>query len=96
MIQLLMVFDILVVEAGDFIEDCSKENTLILVNHQSTGDVPLCMQVFASRSQFNGRVMWIMLKIFKCTNFGLVSSFHGDFFIGSVSLTYTYAIIFDW
>ena len=55
-------------------------------NHQSTADVPLCMSLFSSIG-LNGavrgsdKVMWIMDKIFKFTNFGLVAWIHDDFFI---------------
>lgn len=60
------------------------ENFLFMPNHQSTADVPLCMTIFASRVGFCDKVMWIMDKVFKLTNFGWVAWMHDDFFILAV------------
>ena len=54
---------------------------LILPNHQSTADVPLLMSLFTSRLGFTNKVMWIMDRVFKFTNFGVISWMHDDFFI---------------
>ena len=65
---------------------------LFMPNHQSTADVPLCMSLFSSIG-LNGavrgsdKVMWIMDKIFKFTNFGLVAWIHDDFFILAGTIT---------
>ena len=54
---------------------------LIIANHQSTADVPLMMQAFTSKSEYN--LLWVMDSVFKWTNFGLVSQTHGDFFLNT-------------
>lgn len=70
-----------VMESGDRLEDVAEENILFMPNHQSTADVPLCMTLFTARNHFADRVMWIMDRIFKYSNFGCVSWMHDDFFI---------------
>jgi len=70
-----------VVESGDRLDKSAKENILFMPNHQSTADVPLCMTLFNARGNFAGRVMWIMDRVFKYSNFGCVSWMHDDFFI---------------
>lgn len=74
-----------VVELGDDITPCLDQRTLVLVNHQSTADVPLLMTTFNTKSEVLPNIMWIMDKVFMYTNFGIVSVIHKDFFIGSVS-----------
>ena len=39
------------------------------------------MTLFVARRRFAERVMWVMDKIFKFTNFGWVAWMHDDFFI---------------
>lgn len=73
------------VEVGDDITPCLDQRTLVLVNHQSTADVPLLMTTFNTKQEVLPNVMWIMDKVFMYTNFGIVSVIHKDFFIGSVS-----------
>jgi lysophosphatidylglycerol acyltransferase 1 len=75
-----------VVELGDDITPCLDQRTLVLVNHQSTADVPLLMTTFNTKQEVLPNIMWIMDKVFMYTNFGIVSIIHKDFFIGSVSL----------
>ena len=70
-----------VVESGDSLDEILHQSFLFLPNHQSTADVPLCMMIFASRHGYPDKVMWIMDKVFKFTNFGIVSWIHDDFFI---------------
>lgn len=69
---------------GDDIRLCLNDRTLVLVNHQSTADVPMLMTNFNSKVSVLPNVMWIMDRIFKFTNFGIVSIIHQDFFILSV------------
>ena len=76
------------VESGDRLDKSAKENILFMPNHQSTADVPLCMTLFNARGNFAGRVMWIMDRVFKYSNFGCVSWMHDDFFILAVSLCF--------
>ena len=74
-----------VCESGHRIETVMKDNFLFMPNHQSTADVPLCMTIFPGRIGFCDKVMWIMDKVFKLTNFGWVAWMHDDFFILAVS-----------
>ncbi|XP_025415413.1 acyl-CoA:lysophosphatidylglycerol acyltransferase 1-like [Sipha flava] len=70
-----------IVEMGDDIRLCLNERTLVLVNHQSTADVPMLMTNFNSKAGVLPNIMWIMDRIFKFTNFGIISIIHQDFFI---------------
>ncbi|XP_065222401.1 acyl-CoA:lysophosphatidylglycerol acyltransferase 1-like isoform X2 [Planococcus citri] len=69
------------VEVGDDIRVCLDDRTLVVVNHQSTSDVPMLMANFNARRNVLPNIMWIMDWIFKLTNFGIVSIIHQDFFI---------------
>ena len=77
---------ILVWETGNKIEDIVEKETLVMVNHQSTSGVPLLMAAFNTRPGLLPNLNWIMDRVFKFTNFGIVSALHGDFFVASVSL----------
>lgn len=79
-----------VVETGDIIEGLRDDETLVLVNHQSTSDVPLLMHCFGSRRELLERLNWVMDAVFQYTNFGIVSTLHGDFFINAVRGTLYY------
>lgn len=68
-----------VIESGDDISCILKEESLVLVNHQSTSDVPVIMSALYPKGY--GNITWIMDYIFKFSNFGWVSHFHEDFFI---------------
>ncbi|XP_055700272.1 acyl-CoA:lysophosphatidylglycerol acyltransferase 1-like isoform X1 [Phlebotomus papatasi] len=72
-----------IIEMGDSIELCKNKKTLVLANHQSTADVPLMMAAFNAKAQVLPNIMWIMDRLFKYTNFGIVSLIHQDFFIAS-------------
>lgn len=71
---------------GDDITECLDEKTLVIANHQSTADVPLLMAVFNTKKAVLPNIMWIMDRLFKYTNFGIVSVIHQDFFIMAVSI----------
>ncbi|CAH1401574.1 unnamed protein product [Nezara viridula] len=70
-----------VVEIGDDIRLCLDDRTLVVANHQSTADVPMLMANFNAKKGVLPNIMWIMDRIFKFTNFGIVSIIHEDFFI---------------
>lgn len=70
---------------GDEIENLINDKSLLLINHQSTSDVPLIMAALDGHKGACRNIMWIMDKMFLRTNFGIVSWFHKDFFISSVS-----------
>lgn len=72
-----------IVELGDDIRTCLEDRTLVIANHQSTADVPLLMATFNTKKNILPNLMWIMDRIFKYTNFGIVSILHEDFFIVS-------------
>lgn len=81
-----MFLFLLVTECGDDIyslvsnvKDGKRPKIMILVNHQSTADVPLMMQAFLSKS--TNILLWVMDKQFKLTNFGAVSATHCDYFL---------------
>lgn len=79
-------FFTIVVEQGDDIEQIINDRTLVIANHQSTGDVPMLMNIFNSKPNVLPNLMWIMDSVFKYTNFGIVSLIHQDFFICAVSI----------
>jgi GMP synthase PP-ATPase subunit len=76
-----------VAETGDNIENCVDSECLVLVNHQSTGDVLTMVQVMtgAIRRHLSQHVCWILDDMFKYTHFGAVCKIHGDIFILQVS-----------
>lgn len=71
---------------GDDLRLCLEDRTLVIANHQSTADVPLLMANFNAKKNVLPNIMWIMDRVFKFTNFGIVSVIHEDFFILSVSI----------
>lgn len=75
-----------VLESGDDPAACSNRRTLVLANHQSTADVPILMAAWNPRPGVLANLMWIMDRVFKFTNFGIVSVLHKDFFIQAVSM----------
>lgn len=68
-------------ESGSDLDLLAKSHLLLMANHQSTADVPILMSVFSTRAGFCEKVMWIMDRVFKFTNFGVISWMHDDFFI---------------
>lgn len=74
---------ILVIESGDDISPCLDQRTLVLINHQSTGDVPFIMTMASAKHQIVPNMMWILDRVFMFTHFGVVSKIHRDFFIKS-------------
>lgn len=61
----------------------AKPRILFLCNHISTADVPLIMQSFSTLT--NQSLLWVLDAQFKPTNFGVVCSSHGDFFVAKNS-----------
>ena len=70
-------------ESGEHLDLLMRHKLLLLPNHQSTADVPLLMSILTARVGLTNKVMWIMDRVFKFTNFGVVSLMHDDFFIRS-------------
>lgn len=79
-----------VIEMGDDIHKIVNDKALVLINHQSTSDVPLIMAALDGRTR---NIMWIMDRMFMKTNFGVVSWFHKDFFISSVCYLVDFVIV---
>lgn len=72
-----------VIESGDDISPCLDQRTLVLINHQSTGDAPFIMTMASAKHQIVPSMMWILDRVFMFTHFGVVSKIHQDFFIKS-------------
>ncbi|XP_052106920.1 acyl-CoA:lysophosphatidylglycerol acyltransferase 1-like [Mytilus californianus] len=70
-----------VIESGDDLTSILDKEALVLVNHQSTSDVPILMSSMYPKGLACGSMTWVMDYIFKFTNFGWISYFHEDFFI---------------
>ncbi|KFO25435.1 Integrator complex subunit 7 [Fukomys damarensis] len=70
-----------VMEWGEDVKAIWKDEAVVLVNHQSTGDVCTLMMCLQDKGLVVAQMMWLMDHIFKYTNFGIVSLIHGDFFI---------------
>ncbi|CAH2090583.1 unnamed protein product [Euphydryas editha] len=83
-----------IVETGDEPAACSNRKTLVLANHQSTADVPILMATWNPRPGVLSNLMWIMDRVFKFTNFGIVSVLHKDFFIQAVSTFWSLVLFF--
>ncbi|XP_052252129.1 acyl-CoA:lysophosphatidylglycerol acyltransferase 1-like [Dreissena polymorpha] len=70
-----------IIESGDDLATLHDKRVLLLVNHQSTADIPCVMSALLPKSNVIGQIMWIMDYILIYTNFGWVAFLHGDFFI---------------
>ncbi|KAL4238389.1 Acyl-CoA:lysophosphatidylglycerol acyltransferase 1 [Mactra antiquata] len=70
-----------IIESGDDLSSLYDKPVLLLINHQSTADIPCVMSALLSKNNVTSRIMWIMDYIFMYTNFGWISLLHGDFFI---------------
>ena len=85
-------------QLGDDISRIYDKETLVLVNHLSTGDTPVLMYTCQRNDKVANNMCWIMYVSFKWLPFGWVSQVHGDYFISSVNsldflsllLLYTY------
>ena len=71
---------------GDDITNCENDRSIVIVNHQSTGDVPVMMHALFVKGTVLRNIMWIMDGFFKYTNFGWVSLWHCDAFIYQVKI----------
>ena len=74
------------VEVGDDISECLNDESLVLINHQSTADVPVMMSVVshANKGTLAYHVEYILDILFRFAPFGWVGLMHGDFFIRQV------------
>ncbi|GMR59930.1 hypothetical protein PMAYCL1PPCAC_30125, partial [Pristionchus mayeri] len=71
-----------VYEFGDDISaDCVDERTVVIINHQSTADVPVMMAVLQNKGVTSRKTLWLMDVMFRWTPFGIIAKMHGDYFI---------------
>ena len=75
-----------VVEVGDDITGCINDESIVMINHQSTADVPVLMSLVshANKGTLAHHVDYIMDVMFRFFPFGWVGLMHGDFFIRQV------------
>ena len=76
-----------VVEVGDDITECINDKSIVMLNHQSTADVPVLMSLVshANKGTLAYHVNYILDVSFRFAPFGWVGLMHGDFFIRQVS-----------
>ncbi|XP_070578240.1 acyl-CoA:lysophosphatidylglycerol acyltransferase 1-like [Ptychodera flava] len=71
-----------VTETGEDISGILDDEAVVMVNHQSTGDILTLMTCLLDKGSVMPNIMWLMDKLFLIApSFGPVSFFHGDFFI---------------
>jgi lysophosphatidylglycerol acyltransferase 1 len=71
-----------VYEYGDDITHYGdSERVLMMVNHQSTADVPTLFAILQNKGVATRKTIWLMDIMFKWTPFGIVGRMHGDYFI---------------
>lgn len=72
-----------VVEVGDDVTGCVEDESIVMINHQSTADVPVLMSLVshANKGTLAHHVDYIMDVMFRFFPFGWVGLMHGDFFI---------------
>ena len=75
-----------VAEVGDDISQCVDDESIVMLNHQSTADVPVLMSIVshANKGALARHVEYVMDVMFRFAPFGWVGLMHGDFFIRQV------------
>ena len=75
-----------IVETGDSLKCIIQkgQNILFMPNHQSVADVLICISVLLDHPGYVRKIMWIIGKNQRFTNFGLMSWLHDDFFLDTV------------
>jgi len=69
-------------EYGDDIQSYSeKDRVLVMINHQSTADVPTLFTALQRKGVATRKTVWLMSDIFRWTPFGIIGRMHGDYFI---------------
>ncbi|KAL3083121.1 hypothetical protein niasHS_010923 [Heterodera schachtii] len=58
-----------------------KDRVLVIVNHQSTADVPTLFTVLQTKGVATRKTIWLMDVMFRWTPFGIIGRMHGDYFI---------------
>ena len=74
------------VEVGDDVSECISDESIVMINHQTTADVPVLMSLVshANKGTLAYHVDYIMDVMFRFFPFGWVGLMHGDFFIRQV------------
>ena len=72
-----------IVETGDSLKPIIQrgQNILFMPNHQSVADVLICISILLDHPGCVKKIMWIIGKNQRFTNFGLMSWLHDDFFL---------------
>lgn len=70
-----------ITEYGDDPTAYVNERCLVLINHQSTADVPVMMAAMCKKFSGGAHLMWIQDIFLKWNHLGLCGQLHGDFFI---------------
>lgn len=71
-----------VYEYGDNIKPYGdKDRVLVMINHQSTADVPTLFTVLQHKGVATRKTVWLMDVMFRWTPFGIIGRMHGDYFI---------------
>ena len=75
--------DFKIIESGDNLKYCIQENQNILFmpNHQSVADVLICIAVLLMYPGYARKIMWVIGKNERFTNYGLMSWLHDDCFL---------------
>ncbi|XP_039273805.2 acyl-CoA:lysophosphatidylglycerol acyltransferase 1-like [Styela clava] len=67
--------------SGDDISSIINDESILMTNHQSSGDIPVLMHALrGTRPSLRG-VMWIMDWVLQFLSFGWIAKGHGDFFL---------------
>ena len=75
--------DFKIVESGDNLKYCIQEdqNILFMPNHQSVADVLICITVLLMYPGYARKIMWVIGKNERFSNYGLMSWLHDDCFL---------------
>ena len=77
-----------VCDTGCDVMSLLNDEAIVIVNHQSTSDVPTLMYALQPKKNALKDVMWVQDMILKYLDFGWVSLLHGDFFLEQVMHIY--------
>ena len=81
---LLSCYVCIVVEAGDDISRCTDDVTMLLANHQTPVDIVVLTGASLNKGKHRLGIMWLILKLFKWTHFGVSCQIRQDFFVSQV------------
>ena len=75
--------DFKIIESGDNLKYCIQEdqNIVFMPNHQSVADVLICIAVLLMYPGYVRKIMWVIGKNERLSNYGLMSWLHDDCFL---------------